>query len=319
MKNSYRHFPEEVEDVARLWRENPFELLEDGAAPPDQQKWLEKDGFNCLIKRKGRFASDPRYTDDVEGLAQEKIVADLGEMVGAPVAPGTLVQPYPDQPDKFWYLSMNPFGRDEDSVGFLNNSHRLAKDLYQVSDDLEADKRLFHDLATQNTALWVFYMWIGDVAEHQNRRDNYLVSVQEGPEGDIPVMTGIDHGGAALKRERLLCTLSETFTPLSSRAYKIPPMDQDAGRDMVRRIQALSSDDIENILFRVPDVLLSPARKQQAVEGLFESAQRLERSVERVFDKYGDGAVPYRQRSYMRNALEVAESDNLHEYTHDIG
>lgn len=315
MKNNYRHFSEIVEDVGRVWRENAFELPEDAAALSDQPKWLEKDGFNCLVKEKGRFASDPRYTDDINGLAQEKIAADLGEMVGAPVAPGTLLQPYADQPDKFWYLSMNPFGGDEDSVGFLNNSHRLAKDLYQVSDNLEADKRLFHDLAKQNTALWVFYMWIGDVAEHQNRRDNYLISVQEGPEGDIPVMAGIDHGGAALERERMRAT----FSPLRSSVYKIPPMDLEAGRDMVQRIQALSLDDIENIVFRVPDVLLSPARKQQAVEGLLESAQGLEQSVERVFDRDGAGAVPYRHRLYARSTLDVAESDSPDQYRYDVG
>lgn len=286
---NYRYFSNESEERAATWRAAAIDHTP-WQPSRDSKRDLETCGFvsigdeHAYVKRAGRRHSLLSEEQGREGLAVEKIVSDMAYDLGVAAAPGSLWQPAPEQPDKIWFLSLNPFGQNATNTfsnfrSFVQESFNNAASGRAISADL-----LLQQAASQNTALWVFSVWTGDWPEHSGRPDNFLFALdKDNPER--AAIASIDHADACLAFAKPQSTgvgQKDYAGPFNGRAqgyYRMregipaPAVDRDAARDMLDRIRNYGEENIREIVDRIPEVLLSNERKESIVSGLLNSKE----------------------------------------------
>jgi hypothetical protein len=300
MENSYRKFPDHVERLAESWRLQT--VIDDPWTPKGNDRkdvslencsFVEKEGLGAYVKRLGRRHSLLSEQEGREMLGVEKIVADLAYDLGVPSAPGCLWRPDPEQPDKIWYLSLNPLGQDGET--FSEVKSYLTQRFNEASGaNLPAPETILRNAADQNTAMWVFSLWTGDWSEHSSRHDNILFSYDHGVEESR--LSSIDHADAKLAFEEPLNfgIQRDYMGPFNGgkqssyeagRTIPAPPIDVQAARDMLERIRRYDPAKLRAVIDRIPESLMSRERKDQAINGLLSSIEKTASFVERFIEK----------------------------------
>lgn len=310
---SLRRFDADIEALAAECRETAVMSPSSSWALPEEAKhtryWTsDAQGHEALAKIVGCGSMQfDRYGREIygegsprqnEALAAEKIVADIAYDLELPVTPGVLWQPYEDQPERIWYLSMKPEGRGT-IADFPNKPSTLNSDFLGAGLDT---KDILQDptIAAQSTALWVLAAYVGDLYEHANRSDNHIIC--KNSDGDVS-LCGIDYGGASFhhsgaslpgdyvgpvdpqgkvrlnsRRGASVENTPESFAPAV--------IDKAVALEVLERIKQHSPDALREIVERIPDTLIGDDNKEAIIEGLAESVDKTDRFINRMIEKW---------------------------------
>ena len=221
-----RNFPPDVAATAQAWFDEPIQTIAvpaigafgptaDGAAAVDLPG-----GMKGFIKPRDHAAESGM-------VAREKICADLGHVLGLPVAPGVVRRPDP--------------GAGWNHHGFISLVASPSARIWHTPPPLE-----LATLAPQLEALRVLWSWTGD-ADHNGNAGNLLRV-----DGGTPSVLSIDHS----------YTLDHNNPPDplvigAAAGYGSAGLVEGAAarREMVERVKSLPWDVVEGLVRRLSEIL----------------------------------------------------------------
>jgi hypothetical protein len=195
----------------------------------------------------------------VPRAAHEKIASDLAHLLGVPVPPVTLWQ------------DPNPHGS---ASGLYAISAQAFRQFLNWDQSVHVRTAEFMvNVAPILAAGYVFHNWIDDT-DHGGNGGNVVVDAESSEE--LPSIAFIDH---AFSMSKQWLGGPAPCVPIGS--YYMPPADMPNGAiaDVVRKVQDISIEDINQIVDRIPVIYLSETRAELIKKFLLLRQVELDRAL----------------------------------------